>query len=73
VLWRLPLAILMSSRTVASWPPGLGWYPGRTQPAENNGSVKYLNREIKYLRWLLVVGAMSVIRQAKRRGTSNMP
>ncbi|MDP7601876.1 MAG: transposase [Rhodospirillales bacterium] len=27
----------------------------------------------QYLRWLLVVGAMSVIRQAKRRGTSNMP
>ncbi len=26
-----------------------------------------------YLRWLLVAGAMSVIRQAKRRGTSNLP
>ena len=27
----------------------------------------------QYLRWQLIVGAMSVIRQAKRRGTSNMP
>ncbi len=26
-----------------------------------------------YLRWLLVAGAMSVIRQAKRRGMSNLP
>ncbi len=25
------------------------------------------------MRWLLVAGAMSVIRQAKRRGTSNLP
>lgn len=73
VPWRLPLAILMSSRTVASWPPGLGWYPGRTQPAGNNGSVKHLNREISICAGYWVVGAMSVIRQAKRRGTSNMP
>ena len=27
----------------------------------------------QYLRWLLVAGAMSVIRQAKRRGASNPP
>jgi len=27
----------------------------------------------QYLRWLLVAGAMSVILQAKRRGTTNLP
>ncbi len=26
-----------------------------------------------YLRWLLVAGAMTVIRHAKRRGTTNLP
>ena len=27
----------------------------------------------QYLRWLLVAGAMSVVRHAKRRGTTNLP
>jgi transposase len=27
----------------------------------------------QYLRWLLVVGALAVIRQAKRRGATNPP
>ena len=26
-----------------------------------------------YLRWLLVAGAMTIIRHAKRRGTTNLP
>ena len=27
----------------------------------------------QYLRWLLVAGAMTIIRHAKRRGTTNLP
>ncbi len=34
---------------------------------------KISKRGDQYLRWLLVAGAMSVIRHAKRRGTTNLP
>ncbi len=44
------------------------WWRDSNQTASGNpGAV-----QDQYLRWLLVAGAMSVIRQAKRRGT-NIP
>jgi transposase len=63
-------AIFRSGRGLAAW---IGLVPKQ----RSTGGKQRLGRISKqgdaYLRWLLVAGAMSVIRQAKRRGTSNVP
>ncbi len=61
-------SLFRSGRELASW---IGLVPRQ----RSTGGKERLGRISKqgdpYLRWLLVVGAMSVIRHAKRRGTAN--
>jgi len=62
--------VFKSGREMAAW---IGLVPRQT----SSGGKQRLGRISKqgdhYLRWLLVAGAMTVIRHAKRRGTSNLP
>ncbi len=61
-------SLFRSGRELAAW---IGLVPRQ----RSTGGKERLGRISKqgdpYLRWLLVVGAMSVIRHAKRRGTAN--
>ena len=63
-------SVFKSGRELAAW---IGLVPR----ANSTGGKERLGRISKqgdqYLRWLLVAGAMSVIRHAKRRGTTNLP
>ena len=63
-------SVFRSGREMAAW---IGLVPRQT----SSGGKQRLGRISKqgdhYLRWLLVAGAMTIIRHAKRRGTSNRP
>jgi transposase len=63
-------SVFKSGREMAAW---IGLVPRQT----SSGGKQRLGRISKqgdhYLRWLLVAGAMTVIRHAKRRGTSSRP
>jgi len=63
-------AVFRSGREMAAW---IGLVPRQT----SSGGKQRLGRISKqgdhYLRWLLVAGAMAIIRHAKRRGSSNLP
>jgi transposase len=63
-------AIFRSGRGLAAW---IGLVPKQTSTGGKQRLGRISKQGDSYLRWLLVAGAMSVIRQAKRRGTSNLP
>jgi transposase len=63
-------AIFRSGRGLAAW---IGLVPRQTSTGGKQRLGRISKQGDPYLRWLLVAGAMSVIRQAKRRGTSNLP
>ena len=63
-------AIFRSGRGLAAW---IGLMPKQTSTGGKQRLGHISKQGDPYLRWLLVAGAMSVIRQAKRRGTSNLP
>lgn len=62
--------VFRNGRELAAW-------IGLTPRQNSTGGKERLGRISKqgdqYLRWLLVAGAMSVIRHARRRGTTNLP
>jgi transposase len=63
-------AIFRSGRGLAAW---IGLVPRQTSTGGKQRLGRISKQGDPYLRWLLVAGAMSVIRQAKRRGMSNLP
>lgn len=56
-----------ASRTGEASPRSSAWFQGSHRAAGKNVSVK--KRGDHYLRWLLVVGSLAVIRYAQRHGT----
>jgi|TARA_B100000315_G_C14497689_1_gene550840 transposase len=62
--------VFKNGRELAAW---IGLVPWQNATGGKQRLGKISKQGDQYLRWLLVAGAMSVIRQAKRRGTSNMP
>ena len=63
-------AIFRSGRGLAAW---IGLVPREMSTGGKQRLGRISKQGDPYLRWLMVTGAMSVIRQAKRRGTSNPP
>ena len=59
--------VFKNGRELAAW---IGLVPRQNSTGGKQQLGKISKQGDQYLRWLLVVGAMSVIRQAKRRGTS---
>jgi transposase len=55
---------------LAAW---IGLVPRQNSTGGKQRLGKISKQGDQYLRWLLVAGAMSVIRHAKRRGTTNLP
>ena len=63
-------SVFRSGRELAAW---IGLVPRQNSTGGKQRLGKISKQGDQYLRWLLVAGAMSVIRQAKRRGASNPP
>ena len=61
--------VFKNGRELAAW---IGLVPRQTSTGGKQRLGKISKQGDQYLRWLLVAGAMSVIRHAKRRGT-NLP
>ncbi len=57
-----------SGRELAAW---IGLVPRQTSTGGRERLGRISKQGDHYLRWLLVAGAMTVIRHAKRRGTTN--
>ncbi len=62
--------VFKSGRELAAW---IGLVPRQTSTGGKQRLGKISKQGDQYLRWLLVAGAMSVIRHAKRRGKTNLP
>ena len=62
--------VFKNGRELAAW---IGLVPRQNSSGGKQRLGKISKQGDQYLRWLLVAGAMSVIRQVKRRGTSNQP
>ena len=62
--------VFKNGREMAAW---IGLVPRQNSTGGKQRLGKISKQGDRYLRWLLVAGAMSVIRQVKRRGTSNLP
>ena len=62
--------VFKNGRELAAW---IGLVPRQTSTGGKQRLGKISKQGDQYLRWLLVAGAMSVIRHAKRRGTTNLP
>ena len=62
--------VFKNGRELAAW---IGLVPRQNSTGGKQRLGKISKQGDQYLRWLLVAGAMSVIRHAKRRGTTNMP
>ena len=62
--------VFKNGRELAAW---IGLVPRQNSTGGKQRLGKISKQGDQYLRWLLVAGAMSVIRQAKRRGASNPP
>ena len=62
--------VLKNGRELAAW---IGLVPRQNSTGGKQRLGKISKQGDQYLRWLLVAGAMSVIRHAKRRGTTNLP
>ena len=63
-------ALFKSGRELAAW---IGLVPRQNATGGKQRLGRISKQGDQYLRWLLVAGAMSVILQAKRRGTTNLP
>ncbi len=63
-------SIFRSGREMAAW---IGLVPRQTSTGGKERLGRISKQGDHYLRWLLVVGAMTIIRHAKRRGSSNLP
>ena len=59
-----------SGRELAAW---IGLVPKQNSTGGKQRLGRISKQGDQYLRWLLVAGALSVIRHAKRRGTSQLP
>ncbi len=62
--------VFKNGRELAAW---IGLVPRQNSTGGKQRLGKISKQGDQYLRWLLVAGAMSVIQQAKRRGTTNLP
>ncbi len=60
--------VFKNGRELAAW---IGLVPRQNSTGGKQRLGKISKQGDQYLRWLLVAGAMSVIRHAKRRGTTN--
>jgi transposase len=63
-------SVFKSGREMAAW---IGLVPRQTSTGGKLRLGRISKQGDHYLRWLLVAGAMTIIRHAKRRGTSNRP
>ena len=63
-------SVFTSGRELAAW---IGLVPRQSSTGGKERLGQISKQGDQYLRWLLVAGAMSVIRQAKRRGTTSLP
>ena len=63
-------ALFKSGRELAAW---IGLVPRQNASGGKQRLGRISKQGDQYLRWLLVAGAMSIILQAKRRGTTNLP
>ena len=61
-------SVFRSGRELAAW---IGLVPRQTSTGGKERLGRISKQGDQYLRWLLVAGAMAVIRQAKRRDTAN--
>jgi len=61
-------SIFRSGRAMAAW---IGLVPRQTSTGGKQRMGRISKQGDQYLRWLLVAGAMSVIRHARRRGTTD--
>jgi transposase len=62
--------VFKNGRELAAW---IGLVPRQHSTGGKQRLGRISKQGDQYLRWLLVVGAMSVVLHAKRRGTTNMP
>jgi transposase len=62
--------VFRSGRELAAW---IGLVPRQNSTGGKQRLGRISKQGDQYLRWLLVAGAMSVVGQAKRRGTTNLP
>jgi transposase len=62
--------VFKNGRELAAW---IGLVPRQNSTGGKQRLGKISKQGDQYLRWLLVAGAMSVVRHAKRRGTANLP
>lgn len=62
--------VFRNGRELAAW---IGLVPRQNSTGGKERLGRISKQGDQYLRWLLVAGAMSVIRHAKRRGTTNLP
>ncbi len=63
-------SVFRSGRELAAW---IGLVPRQNSTGGKERLGRISKQGDQYLRWLLVAGAMTVIRHAKRRGTTNLP
>ena len=63
-------ALFKSGRELAAW---IGLVPRQNSTGGKERLGRISKQGDQYLRWLLVAGAMTIIRHAKRRGTTNLP
>jgi len=63
-------SVFRSGRELAAW---IGLVPRQNSTGGKQRLGRISKQGDRYLRWLLVAGALSVIRHAKRRGTSHLP
>ena len=63
-------SVFKSGRELAAW---IGLVPRQNSTGGKQRLGRISKQGDQYLRWLLVAGALSVIRHAKRRGTSHLP
>jgi transposase len=62
--------VFRNGRELAAW---IGLVPRQNSTGGKQRLGKISKQGDRYLRWLLVAGAMSVVLHAKRRGTTNLP
>ena len=63
-------SVFTSGRELAAW---IGLVPRQSSTGGKERLGRISKQGDQYLRWLLVAGAMSVIRHAKRHGTTSLP
>ena len=62
--------VFRSGRELAAW---IGLVPRQNSTGGKERMGRISKQGDQYLRWLLVAGAMTIIRHAKRRGTTSLP